>query len=76
MSIDVVDHGPGVAPSDRSTMFDGFQRLDDHGPGVGLGLAVAQGFMSAMGGSLHAVDTADGGLTMQIVLPRASPSST
>lgn len=72
VSIDVVDHGPGVAPSERSTMFNGFQRLDDHGPGVGLGLAVAQGFMSAMGGSLHAADTADGGLTMQIVLPRAS----
>jgi two-component system sensor histidine kinase KdpD len=72
VSIDVVDHGPGVPVADRSTMFGGFQRLDDHGPGVGLGLAVAQGFVSAMGGSLQVIDTAGGGLTMQIVLPRAT----
>jgi two-component system sensor histidine kinase KdpD len=37
--------------------------------GVGLGLAVARGFVSAVGGSLTATDTEGGGLTMTITLP-------
>jgi two-component system sensor histidine kinase KdpD len=65
----VIDHGPGVDPAGRVVMFEGFQRLDDHGPGVGLGLAVAHGFIEAMGATLHPSDTPGGGLTMTIALP-------
>jgi two-component system sensor histidine kinase KdpD len=52
-------------------MFRPFQRLDDlsQSTGVGLGLAVARGFVSAMGGSLAAEETPGGGLTMVIRLP-------
>jgi two-component system sensor histidine kinase KdpD len=70
--IDVVDHGPGVAPPRRNDMFVPFQRLDDRGPtGVGLGLAVARGFIEAMGGSIAAESTPGGGLTMRLRLPMA-----
>jgi two-component system sensor histidine kinase KdpD len=51
------------------TIFRGFQRLDDRGAGVGLGLAVSQGFVEAMGGLLVPSATPGGGLTMDIVLP-------
>ncbi len=72
---DVIDHGPGVAPRDRSRVFAPFQRLGDRTPGgVGLGLAVARGFTEAMGGSLSPRTTAGGGLTMRVTLPM--PGST
>jgi two-component system sensor histidine kinase KdpD len=67
----IIDHGSGVPARDVIAMFRPFQRLDDipQSTGVGLGLAVAKGFMSAMGGSLTAEETPGGGLTMVIRLP-------
>ncbi|GAB4099412.1 sensor histidine kinase [Sinomonas halotolerans] len=67
----VVDHGAGVPPEDILAMFRPFQRLDDapaHG-GIGLGLAVAKGFIEAMGGRIEAEETPGGGLTMLVSLP-------
>jgi two-component system sensor histidine kinase KdpD len=62
----IVDRGPGIPPSERDRVFEPFQRLGDRslGAGVGLGLAVAKGFVEAMGGELSIEDTPGGGLTM------------
>jgi two-component system sensor histidine kinase KdpD len=70
----VIDRGPGVAPELREAMFLPFQRLGDQpkGSGVGLGLAVAHGFLDTMGGSLVAEDTPGGGLTMILSVPAAT----
>ncbi len=67
----IADRGPGVPAMKVVEMFRPFQRLDDAQPatGVGLGLAVAQGFVEAMRGSLTAEETPGGGLTMVIRLP-------
>lgn len=67
----VVDHGPGVPDERKAQMFTAFQRLDDapRGHGLGLGLAVARGFVEAVGGRIEAEDTPGGGLTMVISLP-------
>jgi two-component system sensor histidine kinase KdpD len=65
----VVDHGPGVDPALRGRIFEPFQRHGDVGTGVGLGLAVARGLTEAQGGSLEAMDTPGGGLTMMVELP-------
>jgi two-component system sensor histidine kinase KdpD len=67
----IIDHGRGVPDRNVPAMFRPFQRLDDlsQSTGVGLGLAVARGFVSAMGGSLAAEETPGGGLTMVIRLP-------
>ena len=43
---------------------------------MGLGLAVAKGFLDAMGGSVTALDTPGGGLTMRVTLPVAAPAIT
>jgi two-component system sensor histidine kinase KdpD len=68
----VVDHGPGIGADQHERLFEPFQRLGDtSGTGVGLGLAVAHGFVSAMGGTIRAEDTPGGGLTVQISLPAA-----
>jgi two-component system sensor histidine kinase KdpD len=76
--IAVIDYGPGVAPADRERMFEPFQRLGDRDmtTGVGLGLAVARGFVEAVGGTLTASDTPGGGLTMTVTLPAVSRSAT
>jgi two-component system sensor histidine kinase KdpD len=69
--IAVVDHGPGVAPEQRELMFEPFQRLGDQDvtTGVGLGLAVARGFIDSLGGEIAVGDTPGGGLTMTVSLP-------
>ncbi|MGA8488598.1 MAG: sensor histidine kinase, partial [Gaiella sp.] len=66
VDIRVVDRGPGVPLEERGRLFKPFQRLGDAGQseGVGLGLAVAKGFIEAMGGELEADDTPGGGLTV------------
>ncbi|AWZ03437.1 MULTISPECIES: sensor histidine kinase KdpD [unclassified Streptomyces] len=67
----VVDRGPGVPDEAKNRIFEPFQRYGDTpaGAGVGLGLAVARGFLEAMDGTLTAEDTPGGGLTMVITLP-------
>jgi two-component system sensor histidine kinase KdpD len=70
----VVDHGPGIPVDQRELVFQPFQRLGDNpsdGTGVGLGLAVARGFVDAMGGELEVEDTPGGGITMVVSLPAA-----
>jgi two-component system, OmpR family, sensor histidine kinase KdpD len=69
----VIDTGPGVPESRREEMFLPFQRLGDtdNTAGVGLGLALAKGFVEAMGGTLEAEDTPGGGLTMVVELEAA-----
>jgi two-component system, OmpR family, sensor histidine kinase KdpD len=70
--IEVVDHGPGVPREAKERIFEPFQRLDDRTSGVGLGLSVAKGFTEAMGGTIEAVDTPHGGLTMRLKLLAAT----
>jgi two-component system sensor histidine kinase KdpD len=67
----VIDAGPGIPPADRERVFQPFQRLGDNpsGAGVGLGLAVAKGFVNAVGGELVIEDTPGGGTTMVITIP-------
>lgn len=66
----IIDHGAGVPARKVLEMFQPFQRLHDlpQSTGVGLGLAVADGFVKAMGGLLTAQETPGGGLTMVITL--------
>ena len=75
--LDVIDHGTGVPDDFKPLMFEPFERLGERGggTGVGLGLAVAKGFLSAMGGTVTPLDTPGGGLTMRVTLPVAAPAN-
>ncbi|MFA5786048.1 MAG: DUF4118 domain-containing protein [Actinomycetota bacterium] len=66
----VVDRGPGIPEEDRERVFQPFQRLGDRSRegGVGLGMAVAKGFVEAIGGCIELEDTPGGGLTVAISL--------
>ena len=72
LELRVVDHGPGVPAEARERIFQPFQRLGDHGgTGVGLGLAIASGFVEAMEGELLVEDTPGGGSTFRILVATA-----
>jgi two-component system sensor histidine kinase KdpD len=73
VALHVVDQGPGIPASERDQVFEPFQRFGDQrtATGVGLGLAVARGFVDAMHGELRLEDTPGGGLTAIVVLPVA-----
>jgi two-component system sensor histidine kinase KdpD len=72
VSVIIADSGSGVPAEDHERMFEPFQRLHDRSTtGLGLGLAIARGFLEAMGGKIRPTDTPGGGLTMIISLPRA-----
>jgi two-component system, OmpR family, sensor histidine kinase KdpD len=69
IDVRIIDHGPGIKPSNREQVFQPFQRLGDRGgTGVGLGLAVARGFVRAMEGELIIEDTPGGGTTAVVSL--------
>jgi two-component system sensor histidine kinase KdpD len=74
----VTDRGPGITEGAREAVFAPFQRRDDRavstGAGVGLGLAIARGFVEAMRGTIGLEDTPGGGLMVTVTLP-ASPVS-
>jgi two-component system sensor histidine kinase KdpD len=74
VDLHIVDRGPGIPPARREDVFRPFQRLGDrsNGSGVGLGLAVARGFVEAMGGQIVVEDTPGGGVTMVISLEAAA----
>lgn len=56
LELSIVDHGPGVPATAKESIFMPFQRLGDRGRGgVGLGLAIAHGFVDAMDGELRVV---------------------
>jgi two-component system sensor histidine kinase KdpD len=73
VELHVVDRGPGIPMDQREDVFRPFQRLGDrsNGSGVGLGLAVARGFVEAMGGRIAVEDTPGGGVTMVLSLEAA-----
>ncbi|MFE0040208.1 ATP-binding protein [Streptomyces sp. NPDC059015] len=76
VEVRVVDRGRGVPDDAKDGIFEPFQRYGDapRGAGVGLGLAVARGFVEAMDGTLTAEDTPGGGLTMVLTL-RSAPGT-
>ena len=73
VSLQIIDRGPGIPRAERDRVFEPFQRSGDSRPatGVGLGLAVARGFIQAMRGELRLDETPGGGLTAVVTLPVA-----
>jgi two-component system osmolarity sensor histidine kinase EnvZ len=68
--VDVVDHGPGLAPDARERLTQAFARGDaSRGtPGTGLGLAIVEQIVQRMGGSLG-FDRVDGRACVRVRLP-------
>ena len=74
VAICVIDRGAGIPLVDRDRVLAPFQQAGDRhraDDGVGLGLAIARGFVEAMDGKLRLDDTPGGGLTVTLELPAA-----
>lgn len=50
--IDVVDTGKGICAEDQQRIFDAYEKVDQHTPGVGLGLTLARKIAQSLKGSL------------------------
>jgi len=75
--IEVLDEGSGAPEADLKLMFDKFYQGGGEGrretPGVGLGLSIARGLLSAMHGAIEAANRVDArGLRVTITLPAAA----
>lgn len=69
----VEDDGMGIAPDQRSRLFERGERLDTDKPGTGLGLAIVKDVAELYGGSV-ALDSSEdlGGLLVTLTLPLAA----
>jgi two-component system sensor histidine kinase KdpD len=72
----VEDDGPGLPPGDPARLFDKFQRGDEEGAivGVGLGLAICQAIIKAHGGEIEAHRRTPGA-RFEFTLPAAGPAT-
>jgi two-component system sensor histidine kinase KdpD len=68
----VADRGTGVAKKDAERVFEKFFRIHEaEGGGVGLGLTICRGIVSAHGGRIWVEERAGGGAEFHFTLPLA-----
>jgi len=76
LQLEVTDTGRGMSLETQAKVFDPF--FTTKSAGHGLGLAVVQGIVRGLGGSIHLVSASGKGTTFQILLPfaeRADPAN-
>jgi two-component system, OmpR family, sensor histidine kinase TctE len=65
----VADEGAGMTDELKRRALERFWRMDQSGPGTGLGLPIARALADASGGSLVLEDAPSGGLLVTVTLP-------
>ena len=65
----VKDTGTGIAKDKLESLFTRFVKVNDYVEGIGLGLAICQGLVTKMGGSMHVESELGVGSTFSFVLP-------
>ena len=69
--ISIEDEGRGIPTAELERVFERFRRMEeatDRGKGAGLGLAIAKGFVEAMGGRIAAASPIHDGLGTRILI--------
>ena len=78
LELEVADTGPGIAPEDRSRIFEAFyQGATPAGSlvrGTGIGLSVVEEFVRAQGGSVELMDGEFAGAHFRVRLPMVVPA--
>jgi two-component system sensor histidine kinase KdpD len=69
IEIAVSDRGPGVAPEDVERVFEKFYRAGEGRGGVGLGLTICRGIVTAHGGRLWVENRPGGGASFRFTIP-------
>jgi len=72
--VDVADRGPGFPPGEEARVFDKFYRVAGATTvaGVGLGLTICRGIVTAHGGRIWAENRPGGGAAFHFTLPLAA----
>jgi two-component system sensor histidine kinase KdpD len=65
----VADRGPGLPPGEEETIFDKFHRGGTGAGGIGLGLTISRGIVTAHGGRIWAENRPGGGAVFRVSLP-------
>lgn len=73
-TVEVTDHGPGIAAADREQVFKRFYRSDRDrsAPGSGLGLSIVKQIVDAHGGQVWANSAPTGGASVGFDISAAS----
>jgi two-component system sensor histidine kinase KdpD len=75
VEVEVADRGPGIAQEDAERVFDKFYRVrEGEGGGVGLGLTICRGIVSAHGGRIWVEPRSGGGAAFHFTLPLQEPA--
>ena len=71
LRVEVADEGAGLPAGDEERVFEKFYRSPGGAvtQGTGLGLAIARGVIEAHGGSIQALNRAEGGASFRFSLP-------
>ncbi|HYR37541.1 MAG TPA: sensor histidine kinase KdpD [Methylomirabilota bacterium] len=70
VTVEIADHGPGLAPGDEARVFDKFYRsVSSSSRGAGLGLTICRAIVEAHGGRIWAQNRPDGGAAFRFTLP-------
>jgi PAS domain S-box-containing protein len=67
--VEVCDNGPGIPEEARSRIFDPFFTTKPVGMGLGLGLSICHGIVTAHGGTITVDSAAGRGTTFRVTLP-------
>lgn len=68
--VTLADRGPGIPPGEEERIFEKFHRLGSSpGRGVGLGLTICRGIVTAHGGRLWAEARSGGGALFRFTIP-------
>jgi signal transduction histidine kinase len=77
--VTVTDQGPGIPAEHLERIFEPYQRVDSSTPkgrivsGLGLGLAIAQGLVERMRGSISVKSEVGKGSTFAVRMPLSGP---
>lgn len=69
VAIEIADNGKGIAPENRTRVFDPFYTTKAPGQGTGLGLSIAYKIVSQHGGQIDVISEVGVGSTFIVSLP-------
>ena len=67
--VSIADRGPGLPPGDEEAIFRKFYRAGAARAGIGLGLTICRGIVTAHGGRIWAENRPGGGAVFRLSLP-------
>ena len=76
IQVSVADRGPGLPPGEETRIFEKFYRGNaaEPGKGVGLGLTICRGIITAHGGRIWGEPRPGGGTLINFTLPLSGPA--